>query len=197
MATKPKYSRIAQLKTAEEFQKYASEAGANLPFDENLTDESVAVFKEKIHLKSGKTIGNRLCILPMEGWDGTKDGKPTDFTRRRWTNFAKSGAKLLFGCEAVAVRHDGRANSRQLVMNEANFPEFEKEVAQFWKENNIFQKSIDNRTGAEDFVFYEGPPSANGMPGIHHVMSRTLKDLFCRYKTLQGYYQPSSTDKNT
>jgi NADPH2 dehydrogenase len=124
MATKPKYSRIAQLKTAEEFQKYAFEAGANIPFDENLTENSVAVFKEKIHLKSGKTIGNRLCILPMEGWDGTKDGKPTDFTKRRWENFAKSGAKLLFGCEAVAVRHDGRANSRQLVMNEANFPDF-------------------------------------------------------------------------
>ncbi len=70
---------------------------------------------------------------------------------------------------------------------QANFPEFEKEVARFWKENNIFRKSIDNRTGAEDFVFYEGPPSANGMPGIHHVMSRTIKDLFCRYKTLQGF----------
>ncbi len=69
----------------------------------------------------------------------------------------------------------------------ANFPEFEKEVAQFWKDKNIFQKSIDNRNGAEDFVFYEGPPSANGMPGIHHVMSRTIKDLFCRYKTLQGF----------
>lgn len=124
MATKPKYSRIAQLKTAEEFQKYASEAGANLPFDAEITEDSVEVFKEKINLKSGKTIGNRLCILPMEGWDGTKDGKPTDFTKRRWANFAKSGAKLLFGCEAVAVRHDGRANSRQLVMNEANFDDF-------------------------------------------------------------------------
>ena len=70
---------------------------------------------------------------------------------------------------------------------QANFPEFEKEVAQFWKDKNIFQKSIDNRNGAHDFVFYEGPPSANGMPGIHHVMSRTIKDLFCRYKTLQGF----------
>lgn len=70
---------------------------------------------------------------------------------------------------------------------QANFPEFEKEVAQFWKDKNIFQKSIDNRNGAEDFIFYEGPPSANGMPGIHHVMSRTIKDLFCRYKTLQGF----------
>jgi NADPH2 dehydrogenase len=124
MATKPKYSRVAQLKTADEFQKYAKENGANLPFDETITDESAKVFSEKITLKSGKTIGNRLCILPMEGWDGTLDGKPTENTKRRWANFAKSGAKLLFGCEAVAVRHDGRANSRQLVMNEANFSDF-------------------------------------------------------------------------
>jgi NADPH2 dehydrogenase len=124
MATKPKYSRIAQLKTAEEFQKYAADAGAKIPFDAEITEESSKIFHKKIHLKSGKTIGNSLCILPMEGWDGTSDGKPTDFTRRRWENFAKSGAKLLFGCEAVAVRHDGRANSRQLVMNEANLPDF-------------------------------------------------------------------------
>jgi NADPH2 dehydrogenase len=121
---KPKYSRIAQLKTASDFQKYAKENGANLPFDSEISIESSKVFSEKITLKSGKTIGNRLCILPMEGWDGTADGKPSDFTKRRWSNFAKSGAKLLFGCEAVAVRHDGRANSRQLVMNEANFPDF-------------------------------------------------------------------------
>ncbi len=69
----------------------------------------------------------------------------------------------------------------------ANFPEFEQEVAKFWKEKNIFQKTISNRKGANNFVFYEGPPSANGMPGIHHVMSRTIKDIFCRYKTLQGF----------
>ncbi len=69
----------------------------------------------------------------------------------------------------------------------ANFPEFEKEVTAFWNEKKIFQKTISNRDGAEDFVFYEGPPSANGMPGIHHVMSRTIKDIFCRYKTLQGF----------
>jgi len=52
---------------------------------------------------------------------------------------------------------------------------------------DTFRKSVDNRDGQEPFVFYEGPPSANGMPGIHHVISRTLKDLVCRYKTMQGY----------
>lgn len=65
--------------------------------------------------------------------------------------------------------------------------EIAKEIRAFWKEDNTFEKSIENRKNAEPFVFYEGPPSANGKPGIHHVMSRTIKDIFCRYKTLSGY----------
>jgi isoleucyl-tRNA synthetase len=68
-----------------------------------------------------------------------------------------------------------------------NLPAIEKEVLQRWEQEHAFQKSIEVREGAEPFVFYEGPPSANGMPGIHHVISRTLKDLVCRYKTMQGY----------
>jgi isoleucyl-tRNA synthetase len=67
-----------------------------------------------------------------------------------------------------------------------DFPAFEEEILQFWEEHGIFQKSVTNRNGAESFVFYEGPPSANGMPGIHHMMGRTVKDIFCRYHTLNG-----------
>lgn len=67
-----------------------------------------------------------------------------------------------------------------------DFPAFEDEILKFWEEHQIFQKSVTNREGAESFVFYEGPPSANGMPGIHHVMGRTVKDVFCRYQTLNG-----------
>lgn len=62
-----------------------------------------------------------------------------------------------------------------------------KEVMDKWKRENTFRKSVETREGAESFVFYEGPPSANGLPGIHHVMARSLKDLFCRFKTQQGY----------
>ena len=62
------------------------------------------------------------------------------------------------------------------------------EIDEFWKNNQIFQQSIDSRKGKSAFVFYEGPPSANGQPGIHHVMARTIKDLICRYKTLKGHY---------
>ena len=62
-----------------------------------------------------------------------------------------------------------------------------KEMLQRWQDEDLFHKSIDERAGAPAFVFFEGPPSANGMPGIHHVMARTIKDTFCRYKTMQGF----------
>lgn len=68
-----------------------------------------------------------------------------------------------------------------------NLPAIGEEILDFWKDANIFQKSIDSRPASKPFNFYEGPPSANGMPGIHHVMARAIKDIFCRYKTLQGY----------
>ncbi|MFD1165438.1 isoleucine--tRNA ligase [Sphingobacterium daejeonense] len=68
-----------------------------------------------------------------------------------------------------------------------NLSEIGKEVLKRWETNDIFAKSISNRPASKPYTFYEGPPSANGMPGIHHVMARTIKDIFCRYKTLKGY----------
>ncbi len=65
--------------------------------------------------------------------------------------------------------------------------EIDKEILDYWEKNKAFEKSISMREGAPSFTFYEGPPSANGKPGIHHVMARTIKDIFCRYKTLQGF----------
>lgn len=62
-----------------------------------------------------------------------------------------------------------------------------QEILDFWKKENIFEKSISSRPKSNPFTFYEGPPSANGMPGIHHVMARAIKDIFCRYKTIKGY----------
>ncbi len=72
-------------------------------------------------------------------------------------------------------------------LEKISYPQIEKEILEFWKENKIFEKSIHSRDENKSFTFYEGPPTANGKPGIHHVMARTLKDLVCRYKTLQGY----------
>ena len=68
-----------------------------------------------------------------------------------------------------------------------NLPKVADEILAYWKENNIFEKSVTTREGKDSYVFYEGPPSANGMPGIHHVMARTIKDIFPRYKTMKGY----------
>ncbi len=68
-----------------------------------------------------------------------------------------------------------------------DYAQLGKDILEFWKENRIFEKSVEVREGAPSFTFYEGPPSANGTPGIHHVMARTIKDMFCRYKTLRGY----------
>ncbi|RCK75217.1 MAG: Isoleucyl-tRNA synthetase [Ignavibacteriae bacterium] len=68
-----------------------------------------------------------------------------------------------------------------------NYSELEKQILKFWQDNKIFEKSISSREGKPSFTFYEGPPTANGRPGIHHVMSRTLKDLVCRYKTMRGF----------
>ena len=68
-----------------------------------------------------------------------------------------------------------------------NLSEINKEVLAQWDENDVFHKSIETREGCPSFVFYEGPPSANGMPGIHHVMARSIKDIFCRYKTMKGF----------
>ncbi|MBM3440509.1 MAG: class I tRNA ligase family protein, partial [Bacteroidetes bacterium] len=71
--------------------------------------------------------------------------------------------------------------------SQLNLPSIEQEILAKWTEHEAFEKSVSLREGAKPFVFYEGPPSANGMPGIHHVISRTLKDLVCRYKTMKGF----------
>jgi isoleucyl-tRNA synthetase len=76
----------------------------------------------------------------------------------------------------------------QLVANDASFPNLEEEVLDFWKRQNIYSKSLERRTGAPRFIFYEGPPTANGMPHPGHCLTRAIKDLFPRYRTMRGYY---------
>ncbi len=79
-------------------------------------------------------------------------------------------------------------NSKYKEYQGLNLTQIANEVGEFWERNGIFHKSLKNREGHEPFIFYEGPPSANGMPGIHHMISRSIKDIFCRYKTLKGNY---------
>ncbi len=117
-----KFPSISSLKTASSFRAHLAKLDIELPFDETLESGSQAPLAQPCPYRSG-TIGNRFAILPMEGWDGTSDGRPTDLTFRRWRNFGCSGAKLIWGGEAVAVRHDGRANPQQLLLNESTLPD--------------------------------------------------------------------------
>ncbi len=116
------FPRVNSLKTPDDFRRRLGELNVTLPFDETVESGPDSPLGRKYERPAG-AIGNRFCILPMEGWDGTEDGRPTDLTRRRWRNFGTSGAKLIWGGEAVAVRHDGRANPNQLVLNESTLGE--------------------------------------------------------------------------
>jgi len=117
-----RYKRVAQLRTAEDFRAYLNTLGIDLPFDTTLrTGPDSPLAQPAIY--GDRIIGNRFCVLPMEGWDGTYDGQPTELTARRWRHFGASGAKLIWGCEAVAVRHDGRANPRQLMITADTWPD--------------------------------------------------------------------------
>lgn len=118
------YPRLARLKTHAQFTHHLGELKLDFPCEEILENGDESVLAQPIKVHDFK-IGNRFSILPMEGWDGTADGKPTDLTRRRWKNFGHSGAKLIWGGEAVAVRHDGRANPNQLLINDLNLAEIE------------------------------------------------------------------------
>ena len=114
------YRRIASLKTLAEFQNYLTRLGLHLPCDAAVESGADSPLAQACTLEHGFKIGNRFCILPMEGWDGTAEGRPSEATLRRWQNFGRSGAKLIWGGEAVAVRHDGRANPNQLLINDKN-----------------------------------------------------------------------------
>ncbi len=111
-----KIRRMATLRTAAELQRHCATLGIELPCDAELVAGATAPLAQPLTLGE-RHIGNRFAVLPMEGWDGTTDGRPTDFVKRRWTHFGQSGAKLIWGGEAVAVRPDGRANPNQLMIN--------------------------------------------------------------------------------
>ena len=111
------WPRMSTLRTIEQFRGRLDELQLDLPVDEVVESGLQAPLAASLESRCG-SIRNRWCILPMEGWDGTTEGRPTELTRRRWQNFGLSGAALMWGCEAVAVRHDGRANPNQLLLTE-------------------------------------------------------------------------------
>ena len=113
------FPAIGGMRSVDEFRAHAESLHLSIPCDDHVEAAPDSPLAQMLNV-AGKTIGNRFCIHPMEGWDGTRDGKPSEATIRRWRNFGLSGAKLIWGGEAVAVRHDGRANPNQLLINEDN-----------------------------------------------------------------------------
>ncbi len=113
---KPNYPCVAQLRTQSLFEAELKKLGVEIPFDAQVLSGAESPLAQPFILASGRKIGNRFAIQPMEGWDGTREGNPTEYTIRRWKNFGRSGAKLIWGGEATAVRPDGRANPNQLMI---------------------------------------------------------------------------------
>lgn len=115
MPSVPEFPRLSRFKTPEDFHAHVVALGLALPLDDCiLTAAAGSPLAQPIDVL-GRRVGNRWCVHPMEGWDGTREGGPSELTLRRWERFGRSGAKLIWGGEAVAVRHDGRANPHQLV----------------------------------------------------------------------------------
>lgn len=115
--SQPTFPRMAALKHAAGFRAHLQTHQIPLEFDDTLDAPDATPLGHALDV-DGVHIGNRFCVLPMEGWDGELDGRPSPNTIRRWTHFGRSGAKLIWGGEAVAVRHDGRANPHQLLIND-------------------------------------------------------------------------------
>lgn len=110
------YPKIASLDGVAGFRAHLRTLGLAMPCDDDVASGTSAPLAAPAEI-IGRKVGNRFAVHPMEGWDGTPDGRPSENTKRRWRRFGLSGAKLIWGGEAVAVRHDGRANPQQLVMN--------------------------------------------------------------------------------
>jgi 2,4-dienoyl-CoA reductase-like NADH-dependent reductase (Old Yellow Enzyme family) len=120
MPDESSYPKVAQLKSLGAFRARLAELGVSLPVDERILAVSEASPLAEPTVVAGREVGNRWCIHPMEGWDANRDGSPSEHTLRRWRNFGLSGAKLIWGGEAAAVRPDGRANPNQTLATESN-----------------------------------------------------------------------------
>lgn len=118
------FPKIASIKSVDAFRTHIASLGIELPIEDVVESGPSAPLARPFAYRE-REIGNRFCILPMEGWDGTREGQPSDLTLRRWQNFGKSGAKLIWGGEAVAVRPDGRANPNQLLINDRTLSSIE------------------------------------------------------------------------
>jgi NADPH2 dehydrogenase len=116
------FVHLGGLRDVKSFRAHLAELQIQIPCAYEVTHGESSPLAQSLN-KRGIHLGNRFAIQPMEGWDGTADGRPTELTFRRWKHFGASGAKLIWGGEAIAVRHDGRANPNQLAINEHSIPD--------------------------------------------------------------------------
>jgi 2,4-dienoyl-CoA reductase-like NADH-dependent reductase (Old Yellow Enzyme family) len=120
-----KIRRVATLRSRDDVEAHCRKLGIELPCDADIDSGLDSPLAQPFSYGE-RVIGNRFAVLPMEGWDAEPDGKPSDLVRRRWRNFGRSGAKLVWGGEAAAVRADGRANPNQLIINADTVEEIAK-----------------------------------------------------------------------
>jgi 2,4-dienoyl-CoA reductase-like NADH-dependent reductase (Old Yellow Enzyme family) len=139
------YRRIAGLKSTHDFGAHVASLGQSLPIDETIETGPDAPLAQPLEAGDVK-IGNRFAILPMEGWDGTTDGRPSELTFRRWRRFGQSGAKLIWGGEAVSVRPDARANPNELYITAEN-------VAAIAELRNALVEAHGEKFGRTDDLF--------------------------------------------
>ncbi len=116
--------RVAAFKTVAALKVHLATLPISMDCDDEVLPPGESPLGKPVTIY-GRCVGNRFATHPMEGWDGERDGRPSDLTRRRWRNFGLSGGKLIWGGEAVAVRHDGRANPNQLMIAEATLKDLE------------------------------------------------------------------------
>jgi NADPH2 dehydrogenase len=142
------FVRIPSLKTVADFRRHAASLGIDLPCDDDILIGGASPLAQPIPelTINGKRINNRYVVQPMEGWDGTTSGGITDTVLRRWRRFGESGAKLIFGGEAMAVRPDGRANPNQLIISEAN----KADLAQL--RDNLVVAHLERFGNADDLI---------------------------------------------
>ena len=186
------YKKIGSFRTARQLQDYLDQKGIALPLDQEIQSGPEAPLAQPITI-DGYSVGNRFAILPMEGWDATLDGRPTDLTFRRWRNFGASGAKLIWGGEATAVRHDGRANPNQLVINRQTLPDLiqlrqtlvEAHQQQYGRTDDLMiglqlthsgRWSRPNRKDSLEPIVAYDHPFLNGRAGLPLVSDRVITD---------------------
>jgi len=171
---------IAGLRTAADFSAHLEVLGLESPFDEEMQSGAGAPLAQPYAL-GNRTIGNRFAILPMEGWDGTTDGRPTDLVRRRWRRFGLSGAKLIWGGEAVAVRPDGRGNPNQMMM-------LEETVGDLAALRRLLVRTHEDRFGRSDDLLVGLQLTHSGRKSHPNVKLRLEPTILYHHPVLDSAY---------